>query len=320
MKNVSFYTIGFRKYLTRYLTESDSFCIVEVTALTQMSLPSYHIYKESHMRSSLITTDYHLHSSFSADSSAPMRRMVERGIALGLSSMCFTEHMDYDYKDDGMVFEADIPAYRKTLFELKEEYSQQINLLFGVELGLQPYLKERCEVLVKQWDFDFVIGSSHVVEGQDPYYPTFYEGRTEEESYRLYFQSVIDNLNAFSCFDVYGHIDYVVRYGPQKNKFYSYRRYKDQLDEILRLLIHKGAGLELNTGGFQHGLGEPNPSSEIIARYKEMGGEIITVGSDAHSPDRIAADFDRARDILLACGFQYYTVFQNRKPEFLRLQ
>ena len=139
-------------------------------------------------------SDFHLHSSFSADSDAPMRDMVEKGISLGLSAMCFTEHMDYDYIDEGMVFEADIPSYCKTLTSLKEEYEHKIELLFGLELGLQPYLKERCESLVKNWDFDFVIGSSHVVNGQDPYYPAFFEGRTEKESYISYFESIIENL------------------------------------------------------------------------------------------------------------------------------
>ena len=168
-------------------------------------------------------SDFHLHSSFSADSDAPMRDMVEKGISLGLSAMCFTEHMDYDYIDEGMVFEADIPSYCKTLTSLKEEYEHKIELLFGLELGLQPYLKERCESLVKNWDFDFVIGSSHVVNGQDPYYPAFFEGRTEKESYISYFESIIENLHTMSCFDVYGHIDYVVRYGPNNNQFYSYK-------------------------------------------------------------------------------------------------
>ena len=176
-------------------------------------------------------SDFHLHSSFSADSDAPMRDMVEKGISLGLSAMCFTEHMDYDYIDEGMVFEADIPSYCKTLTSLKEEYEHKIELLFGLELGLQPYLKERCESLVKNWDFDFVIGSSHVVNGQDPYYPAFFEGRTEKESYISYFESIIENLHTMSCFDVYGHIDYVVRYGPNKNQFYSYKEYSDWLDE-----------------------------------------------------------------------------------------
>lgn len=263
--------------------------------------------------------DFHLHSSFSADSDTPMRKMVEKGISLGLSAMCFTEHMDYDYQDEGMLFETDMPAYFRIFQELREEYAQKIELLFGIELGLQPYLKERCQSLAETWNFDFIIGSSHVVNGQDPYYPPFFEGRTEHAAYCAYFQSIIDNLNTFSCFDVYGHIDYVVRYGPNKNHFFTYENYRTLLDEILRLLIEKGIGLELNTAGFQYGLGHPNPHEDILKHYRLRGGEIITVGSDAHAPDRIAADFEKAKQILKECGFRYYTVFRKRRAEFVKL-
>lgn len=264
--------------------------------------------------------DFHLHSSFSADSDTPMRQMVQQGLSLHLDMMCFTEHMDYDYKDEGMLFEADMPSYFQMLQKLKDEYAPKIELLFGIELGLQPYLKERCSTLVREWPFDFIIGSSHVVNGRDPYYPAFFAGRTEQAAYLSYFQSIIDNLHTFSCFDVYGHIDYVVRYGPNKNRFYSYTAYQEPLDEILQLLVEKGIGLELNTGGFQYGLGHPNPHEDILKRYHDLGGEIVTVGSDAHAPERIAADFDKAKQILKACGFRYYTIFRKRRPEYISLQ
>lgn len=248
-----------------------------------------------------------------------MEEMIKRGIALGLSTMCFTEHMDYDYQDEGLFFEVDMPAYFETFQRLRDDYAHKIRLLFGIELGLQPYLEKRCQSLVQSWPFDFVIGSSHVVNGRDPYYPAFFEGRTERDAYCSYFQSIIDNLKTFSCFDVYGHIDYVVRYGPHKNRDYSYEKYRELLDEILLLLTEKGIGLELNTGGFQYGLGHPNPHEDVLKRYRETGGEIITVGSDAHAPHRIGADFDLAKQILKDCGFRYYTIFKNRKPEFIRL-
>ena len=94
---------------------------------------------------------------------------------------------------------------------------------------------------------------------------------------------------------------------------------QDILDEILRTLISKGVGIELNTGGYHYGLGEPNPCTAIIRRYRQLGGEIITIGADAHTPDKIAFSFDKAAEVLRQCGFSYYTVFHNRKPEFLRL-
>ena len=118
---------------------------------------------------------------------------------------------------------------------------------------------------------------------------------------------------------MYGHIDYVVRYGPNQNRQYSYGRYKEILDEILRTLIRKNVGIELNTGGYHYGLGEPNPCVNIIRRYRELGGEIITIGADAHTPDKISYAFDKAADVLRECGFSYYAVFKNRRPVFHKL-
>ena len=134
-----------------------------------------------------------------------------------------------------------------------------------------------------------------------------------------YFESILENIHAFDGFDVYGHIDYVVRYGPTKNANYSWTQYQDVIDEILKLLIENGKGIEINTGGFKYGLGHPNPTEGIIRRYRELGGEIITIGADAHAPQHIGYDFQKVPDILKEAGFEYFTVFKQRKPEFLKL-
>lgn len=134
---------------------------------------------------------------------------------------------------------------------------------------------------------------------------------------REYFESILENIAAFDGFDVYGHIDYVVRYGPNKNANYSYQKYADIIDEILKALIIKGKGIEINTGGFKYGLGHPNPAEDIIKRYHELGGEIITIGADAHQPEHVAFDFEKVPSILKEAGFTHYTVFKNRKPEFI---
>ena len=89
------------------------------------------------------------------------------------------------------------------------------------------------------------------------------------------------------------------------------------IDEILRKLVSLGKGIELNTGGFKYGLGHPHPTEEIIRRYRELGGEIITVGADAHKPEHVAFDFAKVPSILKEAGFTHYTVFKNRKPEFI---
>ncbi len=270
-----------------------------------------------------IKADYHLHSSFSGDSTTPMEEMILKGITLGLDTMCFTEHMDMDYiynkSEDSGIFELNTDSYLYELLGLKDKYADKIRVLFGVELGLQPHLKRELAVYAKSYDFDFIIASSHLCNRKDPYYPSFFEGRPDEEAYREYFSSILDNLKAFNNFDVYGHLDYVVRYGKTKDADYSYNKYKDILDNILEFLLEKEKGLEINTGAIRHGLRELNPCTDIIKRYRQLGGEIITIGSDAHTPDFLANGFDRAAEILSECGFKYYTTFEKRMPEFHRI-
>ena len=228
-----------------------------------------------------ILWDCHMHSSFSADSDTPMEKMIQTAADKGLMGICFTEHFDPDYPDtpENLDFSLNIPAYRQKLESLADAFKNQIQVNFGIELGLQPQLAESFSDLLKEVPFDFVIGSSHVVHGYDPYYPSYFEGRKESACYMEYFESILENIAAFDEMDVYGHIDYVVRYGPNQNRQYSYGRYKEILDEILRTLIRKNVGIELNTGGYHYGLGEPNPCVNIIRRYRELGGEIITIGA-----------------------------------------
>lgn len=270
-----------------------------------------------------IHSDSHLHSSHSGDSEAPMEQMIQKGISLSLTDMCFTEHMDYDFPDTeggpGSTFLLNTDSYLYDLIRYKEMYADRIRLHFGVELGLQPHLSAKNSRYVHSYDFDFVIASSHVVGGRDPYYPSFYEGRTEEAAYREYFESILTNLKTFTNFDVYGHLDYVVRYGPSRNRNYSYEAYRDILDEILRTLVRNEKGLELNTGGYLAGLGAPNPCADIVKRYRELGGEIVTVGSDAHAPEQIGAHFEEACELLKSCGFRYHCIFEKRVAEFLKL-
>ncbi len=270
-----------------------------------------------------ITSDCHLHSSHSGDSGTPMEEMVLQGISQGFTTMCFTEHNDFGYPETpdtpaGM-FLLNTDSYLYDLIRLKEKYADRIRLLFGVELGLQPEVLRENAVYAKSCDFDFIIGSSHVCHGRDPYYPDFYEGRPEEEAYREYFESVLENIKKFSNFDVYGHLDYIVRYGPDRDQHYSYEKYKDILDEILKLLLDKGKGIELNTGGIRLGMRDFHPCTVVLKRYRELGGELITIGSDSHDSRHIGDAFDRAADVLKECGFEYYTVYEKRSPEFKRI-
>ncbi len=266
--------------------------------------------------------DCHMHSSFSSDSSTPMEEMILRAARLGLPGICFTEHLDPDYPKipEGLDFSLDIPAYREELYRLRQKYQDQIWIGYGIELGLQPHLADRFVSLVKEESFDFVIGSSHLVDGSDPYYQDYFEGKTEKQAYGRYFESELENVQTFHDFDVYGHLDYILRYGPAKNRNFRYEDYADILEELLKALIRCGIGLELNTKGYHYDLGGPNPSRAILTRYRELGGEIITIGADAHAPEWIACSFDQAKEDLLSCGFRYFTVFENRKPRFCPIE
>lgn len=268
----------------------------------------------------MIYSDFHLHTTFSGDGETSMKDMIERGIALGLKTMCFTEHMDFDYDPDCDVdFLLDTQSYYDAFLEYKEIYRSKIQLLFGVELGLQPHLAKQHKEYLSSYPFDFVIGSSHLIHGIDPYYPKFFENRSEKEGLTEYFHSILENIGTFSQFDVYGHIDYVIRYSPERKENYSFEEYYELIDEILKKLITLGKGIELNTGGFKYGLGHPNPHEDILKRYRELGGEIITVGSDAHTKEYLAHEFSTAHNLLKEAGFTYYTIFKSRKPEFIRL-
>lgn len=270
-----------------------------------------------------ITADCHLHSSFSGDSHTPMWEIIEQSIAKGLSTICFTEHNDFNYpptpESDGTEFLLNADSYLYDLLTCRERYGHRIRILFGVELGLQPDVLHSNEEYAQAYDFDFIIGSTHVCHGKDPYYRNFFEGRTDEEAYREYFESVLENVTDFSDFDVCGHLDYVIRYGTHKDENYSYSHYSDVIDAILKVLISKGKGLELNTGGLKSGMKDVHPCTDILKRYKELGGEIITIGSDSHNIAHVADYFDRAQQVLQTCGFKYYTIFEKRSPEYHKI-
>ncbi len=261
--------------------------------------------------------DYHLHTFFSGDSKADPHEMADRAIALGMESICFTDHMDTDSEEPEFILDTD--AYLPYMQELQEEYRGKLKIRIGVEIGMQPHLADRHREYVKQYPFDFVIASLHLVDGKDPYYPEVFEGREDREVYRRYLESLLENVKKFSEFQVLGHIDYVVRYGTHKALQYGYDEYCDVIDEILRHTIETGCGIEINTAGLKKGLGFPNPHYDVIRRYFELGGEILTLGSDAHAPEEIGYDFSAVSDYLRTVGCRYVMEFEGKRPFFVQL-
>lgn len=264
-------------------------------------------------------SDFHLHTEFSGDCSTPAQKQVERAIELGMKEICITDHHDYGMVVEDHDFNLDIDAYLPYLKELQSKYQGQIQISLGIELGLQQRIKPYLDGLSILKELDFIIGSSHFIDGMDPYFPEFFEGRSERAAYERFFYVSHQRILAFDCFHSFGHLDYVVRYGPNKNRFFDYHAYSDYIDAILKALIEKGKALECNTGGFHYGLGHPNPCEDILIRYRELGGELLTVGSDAHIPANLGYEFHRTEELLKQCGYRYYTVYHQQKPEFIRL-
>lgn len=263
--------------------------------------------------------DMHMHTKFSGDSQANPTDMAQNAYKIGLAGICFTDHLDIDYKETPGLFDLDIPAYKKEIQLVKDLFTDKLDICWGIELGLQPYLAEKNKAIAIQNDFDFIIGSTHQLHQIDIYYPAFYEGKNEDDCYRDYFEETLKNIQSDVDFDVYGHLDYVIRYGPNKNKYYSHHKFADIIDEILHALIDSGRGIELNMAGFKYGLGHAHPTMDTLKRYKELGGEIITIGSDGHAPEQMAWEFEKVPAILKEAGFDYFTTFKNRNPIFLPL-
>ena len=267
-----------------------------------------------------IRSDFHMHSYHSGDSDTPMEDQIRAALSLGLSSVCFTEHLDMDWPYQNTpdlepgTFDLDLAAYRQEYLRLRDKYRDRLDIFYGVELGLQPHLGDRLGAFTADHpEFDFILGSTHVSRQMDPYYSIFFEGRTEEEAYRTYFTDSLLSLRAFHQIDSYGHMDYVVRYGPNQDRFYSYERYRDVIDPILDLLLEHDIALEINTAGLSKGLSQCNPCTGIVRRYRQMGGRKITVGADAHAPAAVAAGFDTAAAILTEAGFDTYYTFEGRQ-------
>lgn len=277
----------------------------------------------------MIQADMHMHTWFSTDSEACPRDMADEAVRKGLKTICFTDHFDKDDLEWGKEGIFDVDAYFVEMQKLQEEYAGKLNIRIGIELGLRTYLKDYYEELTKKYPFDFVIGSVHNVpykkdaEGNilytDPAAEKLFTDRTDKEAYRLMMETTLENVRTSDCFQTLGHLDYVVRYGKSREKEYSYTDYADIIDEILKLLIEKEKGLEVNSAGLKYGLPFAHPHPDVLKRYHELGGEIITIGADAHKPEHIAYDFAKAEEILKSCGFKYYTEFFEQKPVFKQL-
>lgn len=270
----------------------------------------------------MIRFDTHLHTAYSTDSDTDVMVQIKKAEQLGLEGICITDHMDYDFPPealehpvDGIPFCFDVDTYWEDLQQTQSKV--KITLLRGVECGLQATesVIEKNENLVSHKAWDYVIGSLHLVEKRDPYYPSFWADRNPVHCIEEYFNSMLENIQRFSDFDALGHMDYVVRYAPQ-SFCYEVKQYMDVIDAILQLLIKKDIALEVNTSGWKTTGRCQNPHFDILRHYVSLGGELLTIGSDAHTPEYISYRFSDLPAILKKAGLRQYCVYHKRKPVF----
>lgn len=267
--------------------------------------------------------DMHLHSRFSFDSNAAPEDEIKQARLMGLSGMCFTDHNDFDYRqpDGSTAFSLDFDAYISYFSRLKESITDSFDLLMGLEQGLTISAADRINSYDPKGILDFIIGSTHVVDSLDPYYPEFWEKRDALSGVRRYYENMYECIGSINNFDVYGHLDYITRYLPQRYKDINHDELLplELVREILKKLIYNGKGIEINTAGWRKGT-HPNPSALILKEYKNLGGEIITTGSDAHESRLIGDGIKKAHSVLYECGFRYTCVFRKRKPYFYKME
>lgn len=259
--------------------------------------------------------DCHLHSHISADSDTPMRDLAAAAVAKGLKTICFTEHLDVDNPmfppERGMV---DYETYTAAIKETRRAFPG-LNIHMGLEIGLETDHLTDIPPIIEGLDFDFIIGSVHLLDGDDPYDPTYWDRHEQREAYDRYARALIETASA-DFFDVAGHIGYIGKFNPHEDRIYRYSDYPDVIDEVLKTLITKGKGIEVNTSGL---IMTPStmPETAIIRRYLELGGEIITMGSDAHKAAHVGLGTSQTLKTLKNIGFNSICVYENRQPSFI---
>lgn len=256
--------------------------------------------------------DYHMHTSFSADSDEPMETMIEAAIEKKVDEICFTEHVDYDYPDPSIEFDLDVKGYDKKIRELQERYKNDITIKKGVEIGVQPHVLEECAELAITGSFDFIICSMHATDKKNLHRGDFFENRTTEEAYERYFGELHTCVKEFKDYSILGHLDLVKRYRQLDNE----RQFHECIEPIFKTIIPEGKGIEVNTSGFAYGIKSAMPSIDILRLYKESGGEVITVGSDAHEGYQIAHRIKDMYKLLADIGFTHIASYTDLEATF----
>lgn len=267
-------------------------------------------------------TDFHVHSDVSMDCSAAMEDMAAAEAAKGIKSMCFTNHCDMidlrDFSFNPRCLEI-VPESLEKLSRLREK-PLPLEVRLGLELAEAHWQPELAARIAAAPELDFVLGSLHILPVLgDLYYLEYKDAGQCRQIFDTYLTE-LEKVAAMDFYDVIAHIGYGRRYMFRQgvDASLSLAHFGDRVEKLLKQIIDKGRGIEINCSGIRDGCG-PFPSPEILRLYRSLGGEIITVGSDAHTPASAAACVAEGYEVLRQCGFEYVCVFRRRKPEFIKI-
>lgn len=257
--------------------------------------------------------DYHVHTDFSDDSNYLMEDCLNHAVKLGVEEICFTEHTDFGVKGhEGQKPNCPTEKYLEEFNRCKKIFDGKIKMKFGMEFGMQVSTVEEFQKLFNDYQFDFIILSCHQVDNQEFWTYEFQETHTQEEYYQRYYQEILDVMKVYDDWSVLGHLDMVKRY--DKWGEYPFEKVRDIIAEILKLTIDKGKGIEINTSCYRYKLPDLTPSHEILKLYKDLGGEILTIGSDSHAESHLAIKIMETQTELSRLGFKHIYTFDKMKP------
>ena len=265
--------------------------------------------------------DNHNHSEFSFDGKrASVERSAISAKNKGLGGICFSDHCDFYVPPMKASFEDLVPEYfnvteqQAEIDRVQELCGNDFKILKGIEIGMYEECHEQIRTTLKDNDFDQIIASVHYIDQTDPYYGGFYDEKDWKQAYGRYLETIYREMIWLRDFDIMAHYDYVARYAPYTQASILYRDFSDILDEMFRYLISEGKALEINTKSYQDYNGRTlQLDTELLLRYKDMGGEIISLGSDSHDPARTGDKFGHYAALLKSLGFRWTAHFEKRK-------
>ncbi len=259
--------------------------------------------------------DFHMHSRVSFDGYDTGEALARTALERGLKEICFTDHLDYDPLGNMGKLDFDTEAYNAEYDGLE---IPGLTIRRGMEFGMDMHNVDLFKKDLQRRPFDFVLGSIHFVDDLDVYYPEFWEGKTVWEAERRCLEATLECIQLHETYDVLAHLTYIGKTHPHPApRTVPFAEHRDIIDEILRQLAIRGKGLEMNTSGVDR-CGGFLPTADYFRRFKELGGEIVTIGSDAHRCDRVGQYTFEACEVLKDI-FGYVCTFAERKPVFHKL-